>query len=76
MTDPKHKTDPGNKGRPFLEEADIGSGEKNPGQLETEEMIRQIPPLPHPDKQQGGGGQQGEQSPASTSPPKPQAVRP
>ncbi|WP_426107887.1 hypothetical protein [Massilia sp. TSP1-1-2] len=28
------------------DEADIGSGEKTPGQLETEQMIREIPPLP------------------------------
>jgi hypothetical protein len=32
--------------RPLLDEADIGSGEKTPAQQETEEMIRQIPPLP------------------------------
>jgi hypothetical protein len=32
--------------RPLLDEADIGSGEKTPGQKETEEFIRQIPPLP------------------------------
>ncbi|WP_426175667.1 hypothetical protein [Massilia sp. TWR1-2-2] len=30
----------------MLDEADIGSGEKTPGQKETEEMIRQMPPLP------------------------------
>lgn len=30
----------------LIDEADIGSGEKTPGQLETEEMIREIPPLP------------------------------
>lgn len=29
-----------------LEEADIGSGEKTPGQLETEQLIREIPALP------------------------------
>lgn len=34
------------KARPLMEEADIGSGEKSPGQLETEQMIRDIPPLP------------------------------
>ena len=28
------------------DEADIGSGEKSPGQHETDEMIRQIPRLP------------------------------
>jgi hypothetical protein len=32
--------------RPMLDEADIGSGEKTPAQKETEELIRQIPPLP------------------------------
>lgn len=31
---------------PLMHEADIGSGEKTPAQEETEEMIRQIPPLP------------------------------
>ena len=30
---------------PLLDEADIGSGEKNPAQKETDDMIRQIPPL-------------------------------
>jgi hypothetical protein len=35
--------------RPTIDEADIGSGEKTPGQHETEEMIRQIPPLPKKD---------------------------
>lgn len=33
------------KARALVDEADIGSGEKTPGQLETEEMIRDIPPL-------------------------------
>jgi hypothetical protein len=32
--------------RPLTEEADIGSGEKTPAQKDTEELIRQIPPLP------------------------------
>lgn len=27
-------------------EADIGSGEKSPGQADTEKIIAQIPPLP------------------------------
>jgi hypothetical protein len=31
------------------DEADIGSGEKTPAQQETEEIIRQIPPLPGSD---------------------------
>jgi hypothetical protein len=30
----------------MLDEPDIGSGEKTPAQIETEEIIRQIPPLP------------------------------
>ena len=30
---------------PWLDEADIGSGEKTPGERETEELIRQIAPL-------------------------------
>ncbi len=36
--------------RPLMDEADIGSGEKTPAQQETEELIRQIPPLPASDK--------------------------
>lgn len=56
MNHPHHKIDPGAKGRPYLEEADIGSGEKTPAQLETEEMIRQIPPLPHPQQADTNGG--------------------
>ncbi len=34
------------RGRHLWDEPDIGSGEKSPGQKETEEIIRQIPPLP------------------------------
>lgn len=36
--------------RRMLDEADIGSGEKTPAQRETEELIRQIPPLPASDR--------------------------
>ena len=32
------------------DEADIGSGEKTPAQLETEDIIRQIPALPERDR--------------------------
>ncbi|NVE00609.1 hypothetical protein [Massilia sp. BJB1822] len=32
----------------LMEEPDIGSGEKTPGELETEEHIRQIRPRPAP----------------------------
>jgi hypothetical protein len=59
MSQSQQKTDPANKGRPLLEEADIGSGEKTPAQMETEEMIRQIPPLPP-----SGKGDQGGEPPA------------
>jgi len=52
--------DPANKGRPILHEADIGSGEKTPAEKETEEMIRQIPPLPH-SGQHAGDARQGAQ---------------
>lgn len=34
-------------------EADIGSGEKTPGQVETEHLIAQIPPLPKDEKKPG-----------------------
>jgi hypothetical protein len=34
------------QGGQLLDEADIGSGEKTPGERETDEQIRQIPPLP------------------------------
>jgi hypothetical protein len=58
MSQSQHPIDPGHKGRPFMEEADIGSGEKTPAQMETEELIRQIPPLPPPaegNRDHGGG---------------------
>lgn len=62
MNDPTRKVDPAAHGRPLYDEADIGSGEKSPGQHETEEMIRQIPPLPPSGgktDQQAPQGQQG-----------------
>ena len=60
MNDPT-KADPANNRSGIFDEADIGSGEKTPGQRETEEMIRQIPPLPHPSRQSDEGQQtQGE----------------
>ena len=37
------KPDPGADAPPNLHEADIGSGERSPGQRETDEMIRDIP---------------------------------
>lgn len=36
-------------GQHMTDEPDIGSGEKTPGERETEEDIRQIPPLPDKD---------------------------
>jgi hypothetical protein len=45
MTATTPKNDP-RTAPPMTDEADIGSGEKTPGHAETEEMIRQIPPLP------------------------------
>ena len=38
--------EPGSEAAPILHEADIGSGEKSPGQEETDAMIRDIPKLP------------------------------
>jgi len=39
------KPDPGAKGTGMLHEADIGSGERTPAQQETDQMIKEIPPL-------------------------------
>jgi hypothetical protein len=60
MNHPRHKPDPGAQGRPILEEADIGSGEKTPAQIETEELIRQIPPLPPAGQQAEPGAPAGQ----------------
>jgi hypothetical protein len=38
------KPDPGADAPPNMHEADIGSGERSPGQHETDAMIRDIPP--------------------------------
>jgi len=46
MNHPQRRTDRAAKHRVMFDEADIGSGEKTPAQKETEDMIRQIPPLP------------------------------
>jgi len=45
MNQAKEPTDPAAKGGAILHEPDIGSGEKTPAELETEEMIKEIPPL-------------------------------
>lgn len=46
MSKTKGPTEPATGAPPMLDEADIGSGEKTPAQKETDELIRQIPPLP------------------------------
>ncbi|MFC5480967.1 hypothetical protein [Massilia suwonensis] len=44
--------DPAAKGGAILHEDDIGSGEKTPAEKETEEMIKEIPPLKSSNDQQ------------------------
>lgn len=39
-----HQPDPSEKGGHMMNEPDIGSGEKTPGEQETDEQIRQISP--------------------------------
>jgi len=50
MSDADNKTpagtDPGADATGMLHEADIGSGERSPGQHETDEMIKAIPAQP------------------------------
>ena len=60
MNDTPNNVDPENKSRAIFDEADIGSGERSPGQHETEQLIREIPPLPpagSDDKQEDKEGQ-------------------
>jgi hypothetical protein len=45
MTPSRQPQDPAEKGGAILHEDDIGSGEKTPAEKETEEMIKEIPPL-------------------------------
>ncbi|SHH04266.1 hypothetical protein [Massilia sp. CF038] len=45
MSPTPHTHDPAATSPPLSDEADIGSGEKTPAQIETEKMIRDIPPL-------------------------------
>lgn len=58
MNDPTRQVDPAAKGPNVYHEADIGSGEKSPGELETEQMIKEIPALP-PSGGQAGQGSSG-----------------
>jgi hypothetical protein len=39
-------TEPGAQAPGMLHEADIGSGEKTPGEQETEEMVKAVPATP------------------------------
>lgn len=45
--------EPGAQAPGMQHEADIGSGEKTPGELETDAIVKSIPPLP----QDGGDAQ-------------------
>lgn len=54
MNNRKRQSDPAGA-RPMTDEADIGSGEKHPAQQETEDQIRQIPPLPANGAGRSGG---------------------
>jgi len=56
MNTSNQPTDPAAKGGAILHEDDIGSGEKTPGEQETEAMIREIPPLASDDKKETGAG--------------------
>jgi len=61
MRTSEHKPDPGAKGSGMLHEADIGSGERSPAQHETDQMIKEIPPLPPGGNQQPDQGKQSSQ---------------
>jgi hypothetical protein len=39
------KPDPAANGAGMQHEADVGSGERSPGQQETDQMIKEIPPV-------------------------------
>jgi hypothetical protein len=51
--------DPGASGGPMLHEADIGSGERTPAQQETDQMIKEIPPLKSDEQAKQDGGKSG-----------------
>ena len=73
MNQANHKVDPAAEGRPLYDEADIGSGEKSPGEQETEEMIREIPPLPASGSQTGAEPDKQQDTPPSQAPGQPGA---
>ncbi len=59
------KPDPGADAPPNLHEADIGSGERSPGQHETDEMIRDIPKRGSDEGNKRDAGQAGSQQSTS-----------
>lgn len=46
MNQQKAPQDPATGAPPLQNEADIGSGERSPGQQETDRIIREVPPTP------------------------------
>jgi hypothetical protein len=68
MNTSKPKPDPGAKAPPMMHEGDIGSGEITPGQQETNEMIKEIPPLPRSGGSQQDAGKAGNQQGGSGKP--------
>jgi hypothetical protein len=59
------KPDPGADAPPNMHEADIGSGERSPGQHETDEMIRDIPKRGSDEGHKQDAGQAGSQQSTS-----------
>jgi len=51
------KPDPAANGAGMQHEADVGSGERSPGQQETDQMIKEIPPRGNLQEGQPGGEQ-------------------
>ena len=55
------KPDPAANGAGMQHEADVGSGERSPGQQETDQMIKEIPPVGNlQDAGQSGSQQSGQ----------------
>jgi hypothetical protein len=60
MTTTGQKPEPSADGNNIFHEADIGSGERSPGQQETDEMIKSIPPTGRQAADQDGSQQSGQ----------------
>jgi hypothetical protein len=54
-----NKPDPAANGAAMQHEADVGSGERSPGQHETDQMIKEIPPRGNLQEGQSGNQQNG-----------------